>query len=72
MKRSAEMEVEFLNYCISMRKLNALFRLSAPMPDDIDDTKAELEAISMYTPWPLLRTRCLEAVHEARLAADVA
>jgi hypothetical protein len=66
------MEVELLNYWLSMRKLNALFRQNVAAPDDIDDTKAELEAISMYTPWPLLRTRCLAAIHEARLAADVA
>ena len=72
MNQSDIMEVELLNYWLSMRKLNALYRLNVCMPDDIDDTRAELEAISLYTPWPLLRTRCLEAIHEARLAADVA
>jgi hypothetical protein len=66
------MEVELLNYWLSMRKLNALFRLNACMADDIDDTRAELEAMAMHTTWPLLETRCLEAIDEAHRAADVA
>ncbi len=72
MKLADHMEVELLNYWLSMRKLNALFRMSAPMPDDIDDTRAELEAMAMHTSWPLLQVRCLEAIDEAHRAADVA
>ena len=72
MRRSAQMEVEFLNYCISMRKLNALYRHRVTLPDEIEDTKAELEAMAMHTEWPLLRLRCVEAIDEAGLAVDVA
>ena len=72
MKLSDHMEVELLNYWLSMRKLNALYRMNVCMPDDIDDTRAELEAMSMHTNWPLLRVKCLEAIDEAHRAADVA
>lgn len=72
MNKSAVMEVEAFNYWLSSRKLNALFRMRVCMPDDIDDTKAELEAMAMHTDWPLLRLRCKAAIDEANIAVDVA
>lgn len=66
MKLADHMEVELLNYWLSMRKLNALYRLNVCMPDDIEDVKAELEAMAMHTDWPLLRVRCMDAIDEAQ------
>lgn len=71
MNRADVMEVEALNYWLSMRKLNALYRIAC-MPDDIDDVKAELVAMSMHTEWPQLRSRCNAAVNDANIATDVA
>lgn len=66
------MEVEALNYWLSMRKLNALYRLNVCLPDDIEDVKTELEAMAINTDWPLLRVRCRDAINDANIATDVA
>lgn len=62
MDKSAIKEVEAFNYWTSMRKLNALYRVPVAAPDDIEDAKAELEAMAMHTEWGLLHDRCMDVL----------
>jgi hypothetical protein len=62
--KSCIMEVEALNYWISSCKLNALYRLRTPALDDIEDAKAELEAMAMHTDWHRLHDLCNAALDE--------
>ncbi len=72
MSRADLMEVEAFNYWRSMRKLNAEYRRPFILPDDIEDIKAELEAMALHTDWPLLRKRCVSAIEEPAAVEDVA
>lgn len=70
-RRAAEMEVEALNYWLSMQKLNEAYYSDGFDADAIDNAAQDLGDIFHATEWNLLRQRCLDAIDPAaRIASE--
>jgi len=70
-RRSAEMEVEALNYWFAMRKLNGAYYADSCDPFAIDAAAQDLGDIFHCTDWSLMRERCRDAIDPAlRISAE--